>query len=423
MFKSRVKTGLDFHIPIALSHNKTSKCTLKENNLSLQIEKKQKHALAGSSTSFFKVYTSSKPMQGKKMKASKSCAKGFRSRLEERAENGSRNLLKSMQIPDAISTLKKVSEILHQVKKSNDNCLSYNTCSGQHKSAASRKSLNTTMQKRAAQSMKRKQSQHSKRPSLVERDCNKKPLHSLQLIANLGKEKGKGKQSFIQKFDDINETFSEVIELSSDYKNILRQIQKSLQQLFSNYDEQAKDNFERTQIEVLKSKSQLDSLQSENERLRKENEVLKESAKQAAAESEKQRTALKMEINTVKKQANKKIKDISHDLAVLYNENKELSEVAESLYAELQQSKGQKKVIKKCIKVNSEGGVQEQTKKLSKTVVEVGKNNIKIPTLDLSSLITKKKAMKLKVVEYCKNEESDAANEENSNEGKGINHI
>jgi chromosome segregation ATPase len=310
-----------------------------------------------------------------------------------------------MQISDALSTLKKVSEILHQVKKSNGNSSAYGTYTGQYKSVLNRKSLNSTMQKggkRTAQSIKPKQ---AKRMSIVEDESTKKDL-ILNLKSNLKREK---KGSMIERFAAINETFSEVIELSNEYKAILKQIQSSMQHLFGAYNDQykqVKDNYERSQVELLKAKTSLDSLQSENEKLKTEIESLKEKSKQ---EVEKQRKVYDDEIKVIKNQANKKIREVSHDLAVLYNENKELTEVAESLYAELQQSKDNKKVVKKLIKVNSKDNVPKKTK-ISE--VKVGKNNVKVPTLDLSTINTKKET-KLKVVEYCKDGES----ENNSNEG------
>jgi len=409
MFKSKANSGLDSHIPISLNQTKSSMFNLKENYMSFHMSRKPKHTLNTSSISLFKLYTFSKPTQPKKVKTSKSYAKGLRSHLNEnQLENGkeSRNLLKSMQLPDALSTLKKVSEILHQVKKSNGNNSAYETYAGQRKSVFNKKPLNSTMQKggkRTAQSIKPKQ---YKKMSTIESECIKKELIT-NLKSSIKKEK---KESMIQRFAAINDTFSEIIELSNEYKNALKQIQRSLQDLFNNYNDQhkqVKDSYERSQIELLKTKALFDSLQSENEKLKKENESLIEKNRQ---EIGKQREVCNGEIKAIKDKANKKIKDISHDLAVLYNENKELTEVAETLYAELQQSKDNKKVIKKLIKVNSEDNVPKKDKMKA---VKVGKNNIRIPTLDLSTINTKK-ATKLKVIEYYKDGES----EDNSDECK-----
>ena len=448
MFKQKVKFPLDSYN--TANSSKPLKTNSKENNMSFQLDKSLTRLSNGLSLSLCKLATTcAKPIQEKKrIRSSKSYVKGCKAHLKENGHENSlysesRNLLKSVNIPDAITTLKKVSETIHQIKKANEDFSAYGTYSGQHKQLQSRKSLNSTIQRgirKAAQSMKGKRSHNSgtdssmKIKSGIIKDTSKCFEIKKELIAslktglkNVDKENYETNKALSEKFDVINETFNEVINLDNGYKNVLKYIQTKFVELFDEYNKSyktTKDNLEKTQTKLSKLNEEFDTSKSENEKLKSDIAKLKEEIDQKSGLLEGQKAALKTknsEIQNIKNNANKKIKELSKNLAALYNENKELAEIVESLYSELQHNKSKGKIVKKIVKGGIDNGDYKNKKKsLNKTVVEIGKNKVKVPVLDLSRL-TNRKPAKLKVVQYCDNEgsedNSEAINPDDSNIG------
>ena len=127
-----------------------------------------------------------------------------------------------------------------------------------------------------------------------------------------------------------------------------------------------------------------------------------------------------IENENIKKEADKRIKELAEDLNTLYNENKKLTKIAKNIYSEIFKSKDQELIDEQnshsnfCLKE-----LEENKKPYNKKIMEIGKKKVKVPTLDFTQLAQKKLA-KLKVVQYYKGEEGENEVEDPEDEEESV---
>ena len=122
------------------------------------------------------------------------------------------------------------------------------------------------------------------------------------------------------------------------------------------------------------------------------------------AENQNKSTELKekkKEITQIKEASNKKLKELSDDLAALYLENKELIDTVKTLSKQLDEFK------QKSPSYNDTKGYLNVLKENMPMVI-IGKNKVKVPKLNFAALSPAESA-KLKVVEYYDNDENNKA--------------
>lgn len=407
--------------------------------------------------SFCKVAT---PSKQKRIRGSKSCIKGCKLNASDLAANTFSACIRpnSIHIPnayrdssgkkpkaktDALSTLNKISEALQRIKKPELPPSAYSTVPSQKKFASNRKLLNNT-------SVKRKRSNEGGRGDVENSDLDSAAIitdatvtakrieesskymeYKKAIIHNLTnnlkavereKNKSDPKQTLDRKFAVISEAFKEVIALDSQFRSVLKSIQGRYQELHSEYDKHNKslrDSLSseicKAQMEMAKQKVKYETVKSEQNKLLKEVKEKLEVIKR----QEKIIAELKSEDNKAQQVNDRNL------IESLHKENKKLLVLVRRGDKELRNSKKREKALIKLLKEDaaesqdiSLSKAQASEKALNKTVVEVGKNKVKVPVLNIAKTASKK-PLKLKVVKYYK--ENNVADEldEDSSEGKG----
>lgn len=352
--------------------------------------------------SFYKTVTPSKLGQNsRKMRESRSCAKGLKAAgdMHLTADTRLSSIYssdfsdpytfhkKERSKSDAVKTLHKISESLERLTRSRESSV-YN-CMGAHKRSLNKKGLAMQRRvKRPAQSVKRRGNRSAEEEDWEEAERARKIF---ELMA--GNRSGKDAKGLRQKSNAVGKAFNEVIGLNWRFRSVLKQIQIKYQEVFLDYEAQCK-GLEQT---LEDSQAQSSILQLERDKLKAEiKELAETNAKLLNEINKKESTIQKLngdlqvqskKARLMKMQADKEIKGLSEDINLLYTENKKLTSTINELCAELRER--QSEVL--------------LAKGKEKTVIGVGKNEIKIPRLDLSSLVRRKPA-KLKVVQYYNND-------------------
>ena len=405
--------------------------------------------------------------QRRHLRTSKSCTKGCHiglspnsSQLEavygpDRSSVVKESLPSTKKPNSAIkkdNTINKLSSDTKHIKKNNVSLGNYNAALAyitQNKATSNRKFLSTTVIQKGDKrvgSIKRKRANDSlisqnkfewdprseidtsitDTTSKHIEDSNKRIDYGKTLVFNLIKswneiEKDKGKNEFIQtlllKFEIINDSLTGAINLNTVLSDTLRQIQSKLKDLqFENneYWTHHKGDFGKMQTEVVELQKECNKLETEKEELIKDNKqqsVLLQKGSKIERELMNQIDELKQ----LKKKAEARIKELSIDANDLYRENKGLAKIAKKLYTELEETKKREQNLIRLLKEEGKDirELKKKEEKKEKIMIQVGKNKVKMPTLDLTKLIPKR-AAKLKVVKYYKGNKSDENSEESN---------
>ena len=381
--------------------------------------------------------------QQKKLRSSKSCAKGCKLGVNESGKSNiplstQYNWLESIYAPDKVniykailssskklpnnqSTDNKKNPSRYDEKKAEKSIYSSLIYLSQNKSASNRRLINNSaLQKNATRSVKRKKSKVNNLEKTLEIDpstgltnattakykdnsneyienaLSSTLINNLKMIIS-NNNTDNFDNMLHKKFEIINEAFNGAIIQGHSFRNVLKQIQSLYQELFADYNSQfkvfkeglksLKDDFNKYKEQSKNDKDSLNKLiDTKTVEIENKNIVIKK---------------LKSEAENIKKQANEQIKEITEDLNELYNENKRLTKVAKKLYNELCKSKDQQDQLEQFIEEKSQYKIEMPHKVFEKKILEIGKNKVKLPTLDLTRLESKKPA-RLKVVEYYK---------------------
>ena len=178
--------------------------------------------------------------------------------------------------------------------------------------------------------------------------------------------------TFNRKFNIIIETINEISNADKMFKDTLNQIQLKLQELlkqqggyYKNINNQLKTELNKVRLEF---KIQCEKSKNEQKKLIEE---IKEKSNILEIQTK--------GINKYKKQMGEtevKIRELSLDLNDLYKENKELGVLSNGLYAKLVNAKDN---IETLI-----GELMNKNCNVNAKVIEIGKNKIKIPSLNFS---------------------------------------
>jgi hypothetical protein len=363
------------------------------------------------------------------------------------AENARTSAKKVKAKNDAVSTLNKISEALQRIRKPECIPSAYNSTIPSQKFGSNRKLLNNTSvqckEQRFATSVKRKRSNEiiprgeidsseidsaaiitdatvtAKRieESNKYMEYKKAILHNLNnnlKAAEREKSKSDQKQILDKKFGVINEAFKDVIALDNSFKSLLKNIQLKFQELFNDhtrYNKSLRDNFSseiaKAQMEMTKQKVKYESLKTE------QNKLLKEAKERL--EIIKNQEKIIIELKSMDNEA-ERVND-KNLIESLHKENKKLSAMVKKSHGELRNSKKREKALIKLLKEDNDSSslnIQASKKALNKTTIEVGKQKVRIPVLNLVKMVPNK-PFKLKVVKYYKGNIGEV---ESSSEGK-----
>jgi len=200
-------------------------------------------------------------------------------------------------------------------------------------------------------------------------------INNLKMLEKT-KDKYDTEQLFVKSFKIINETFNGVINLDRIFKDVLKQIQQRLQELFNEQQEYYKKTKEGLKIKADKVQAEL---KKQNEDLKVENEKIVKELDKKSNHTQAQNEL----IEKLRKQidlTNMKIQDLSLDLNDLYKDNRRLSQLSTQLYGKLIRARENVQCLFEELKSKME---EEKTEH---KVIEVGKNRIKVPSLNLSVL-------------------------------------
>eukprot|EP00826_Nyctotherus_ovalis_P065323 TRINITY_DN959_c0_g1_i2.p1 TRINITY_DN959_c0_g1~~TRINITY_DN959_c0_g1_i2.p1 ORF type:complete len:262 (-),score=68.52 TRINITY_DN959_c0_g1_i2:238-1023(-) len=198
-------------------------------------------------------------------------------------------------------------------------------------------------------------------------------INNLKMLEKT-KERYDTEQVFLKSFKIINEALNGVINLDRVFRDVLKQVQQKLQELFNDQQEYYKQNEQNCKSKSEKAQA---DLKNQNELLKGESEKLAEELARKSDHLEAQKEL----IEKLKRQlsiTNIKIQDLSLDLNDLYKENRRLSQLSTQLYNKLLKSKETIQLLFDELK----GKMHEENEE--QKVVEVGKNKVKVPSLNLS---------------------------------------
>ena len=377
--------------------------------------------------------------QRKKLRNSKSCTKGMHFKSQDKSNFSpvtNQSWLKAVYDPHQtnqykiiLSSSKKVmakkkvslKEVMDKygMKGNSSSCKNNLYYSRQNQSASNRKVLNSTIMERSMSSMKgeRNFETNGEAETVTNTTTAKYKENTIEylenallfnLMSNLkmaekDNDKSELDQLLTKRFVIVNETFNGILSNKCKFKNVLKQIQVQFQKLFLDYNEEYKNSKEKCkeiQVELVTCKDQLGVLNTEKNSLIKEIEEKRNVL-------DKQKTLvskLENDVKNIKRQAQEKVKKITKDLGILYKENTRLTKTSKELYKELCKYKKEQELLKTLLKQDKDYTSKE--KPYERRILEIGKNKVKVPTLDFTKF-SSRKSTRLEIVEYYKEDNSD----------------
>jgi len=338
-------------------------------------------------------------LQYKSLRNSKSCAKG-NMKVYNKADLASTRLIsiygpeKKLLSREVFTSAKKLRTsksrkgIIYRdlIKKPHNNTLPFQF------TITNRKNFIKADRRMSDNILKKSQdTEHETAANTADNKINHGKTLIIQLLTSLNlleRQKGKcGIEELLKKkYEAIDRTINEVINVDSKYNDVIKQIQVKIQELFMGYEQVNKD----IKRELEEEKGKQEEFKIEREKLATEIKKM-EVANNRLNEDVKKKIE---EMQEFRKNAQVQFKGLSFDLNELYKENKKLASIANQLYLELKKTKKDEAALIQ--RLNKSKKSKEETK-----IIEIGKNKVKMPTLNISGLI-KKKPVKLKVVKYYK---------------------
>ena len=168
-------------------------------------------------------------------------------------------------------------------------------------------------------------------------------------------------------------------------------MRRKFNELYLEQDKNYKTRKEKLEKELIKNKNQNELLNNEKNTYTKENEEYK----LTITRLKQNETELIRKIEELKRQSESRIKEMSADLNDIYNENKGLAKVVKRLFAELKEYKKEEGNFTNSLEKEEESLISEESKIVTKAehknkdqvIMEIGKNKVKVPTLDFTKLM------------------------------------
>jgi hypothetical protein len=314
-----------------------------------------------------------------------------------------------------IAVNKKISlkEVMdkYRVEGNSYPCKNSTYYSRQNQSASNRKILNSTIMQRSMSSMKGErnievngEAETAKyKENTIEYIENALLFNLMNNLRMVEKDDNSELDQLLTKrFVIVNEAFNGILSNKCKFKNVLKQMQVQFQKIFLECNEEYRDNkkkYKEMQLKLTTYKEQLEILNTEKNNLIKELEEKKN-------DLNKQRTLisnLENDVKKIKRQAQEKVNDITKNLAILYKENARLTKASKKLYTELCKYKKEQELLTTLLKQDKDYISKEKV--FEKHIQEIGKNKVKVPTLDFTKLSSRRTA-RLKIVEYYKGDDS-----------------
>ena len=226
--------------------------------------------------------------------------------------------------------------------------------------------------------------------------------------------------------------FNEIVNKDPYFGDFLKEYNKINEECNNESFNKLNIEHQNLQKEFQALKEEKNEITRKNEDLQNEKIKLEKEHTDVTTKYEQEATKLKQDLAECRKELEKtkknlrddfispdKIQELTEDINGLYKENGHLRSVAKRLYDELKKSRTRENMLVKLLKgetdsqgdaesliINQKDNGAADKPKYNATLIEVGKNKIKIPSLDFSKLAPKKPT-KITVVKYKKNGSSE----------------